>query len=89
LTPIDLSRDILVSENHRDDDKTQTHILLMNDTAVGHYRIVEIIGAGGRGEVHLAEYTRLDRNVALKFLSPFLCQDEKCRNNYVQLPFTS
>jgi hypothetical protein len=36
-----------VSENHRDDDQTQTHIPLLKDTMVGHYRIVEKIGAGG------------------------------------------
>jgi hypothetical protein len=36
-----------VSENHHNDDKTQTHIPLMKDTTVGHYQIVEKIGAGG------------------------------------------
>jgi serine/threonine protein kinase/tetratricopeptide (TPR) repeat protein len=65
-----------------DDDKTRTFVPLTKDTMVSHYRIIEKIGAGGMGEVYLAEDTKLDRKVALKFLPPHLCQDPDCRSRF-------
>jgi len=65
-----------------DNDKTRTHVTLTSGTMVSHYRIVEEIGAGGMGEVYLAEDTQLDRRVALKFLSAHLCRDEECRARF-------
>ncbi len=43
-------------------------------TQLGSYKILSPLGAGGMGEVWLAEDTRLKRKVALKLLSASLAR---------------
>jgi len=65
-----------------DDDKTLEHVPITGGTMILHYRIIEKIGSGGMGEVYLAQDTKLDRQVALKFLPSDCCKDDGIRARF-------
>lgn len=53
-------------------------------TIIGHYRVISQLGAGGMGEVYLAQDTKLDRRVALKILSEEFAGDPERMRRFVQ-----
>lgn len=63
-------------------DRTAPFRMLSPGTVVSHYKIVEKIGAGAMGVVYRALDTRLDRPVALKFLSAHLLCDPEARARF-------
>src|SRR3989441_4132485 len=57
---------------------------LISGTRLGRYEIRSKIGAGGMGEVYLAEDTRLHRNVALKILPADLASNQDRMRRFEQ-----
>lgn len=49
---------------------------------LGHYQILQRIGAGGMGEVYRAHDEHLERDVALKVLPPGAVSDEQARKRF-------
>src|SRR5690242_1534391 len=50
--------------------------------SIAHYKIISAIGAGGMGQVYLAEDTRLGRKVALKILLDSVATDSETRRRF-------
>ena len=51
---------------------------------IKHYEIEKLLGKGGMGEVYLAQDTKLDRKVAIKFLPPELETDELTKTRFIR-----
>lgn len=58
--------------------------MLKNGQQIGHYKILSAIGAGGMGEVFLAEDTQLRRKVALKILPANIASEKERLHRFEQ-----
>src|SRR5436190_7516834 len=52
--------------------------------SIGHYQVVSLLGAGGMGQVYLAEDAKLRRKVALKLLPASYTRDESRLRRFQQ-----
>src|SRR2546422_6002518 len=57
---------------------------LLSGIKLGRYEIRSQIGAGGMGEVYLAQDTKLDRKVALKILPAEVASNQERMRRFVQ-----
>ncbi len=57
---------------------------LERGTCFGHYEIIEQLGAGGMGEVYLAQDKKLERKVAVKILNENFSHDEANLGRFIR-----
>jgi len=59
-------------------------VTIPSGTKLGRYEIRSKLGEGGMGEVYLAQDTKLDRRVAIKFLNEEFSKDADKLNRFIR-----
>jgi serine/threonine protein kinase len=62
--------------------RSATEVTIPSGTKLGRYEIRSKLGGGGMGEVYLAQDTKLDRRVAIKFLNEEFSKDADKLNRF-------
>jgi serine/threonine protein kinase len=62
----------------------EKHTVTLVGRQIGAYKILSLLGAGGMGEVYLAQDPRLDRTIALKILPTELASDPDRMRRFVR-----
>ena len=65
-------------------DETQSFSVMSPGTMVSQFKVIKKIGAGGMAEVYLAEDTRLQRKVVLKFLLEQYASEPEVKARFTQ-----
>lgn len=71
-------------ENSNHLDETQSFSVLSPGTKVSQFKVIKKIGSGGMAEVYLAEDTRLQRKVVLKFLLEQYASEPEIKARFTQ-----
>jgi serine/threonine protein kinase/tetratricopeptide (TPR) repeat protein len=75
-----------MTPEHEEDrmDQTRSFDVIPPGTLVSQYKIIRLIGSGGMGDVYLAEDTKLQRKVALKFLISRYASDSDLKARFMR-----
>jgi len=77
--PIFAQPALLAAEHAGEGPRASAKSVLSNNAVLGPYHVIDIIGAGGMGEVYRARDAKLGRQVAIKVLPGHLAADAAAR----------